>query len=66
MTHTIRHGEIPALLNRKVIEQGNSKMVSLTPFLDGSLDVKIYVLKNGKRHLLIEIDKFPEGTEEGD
>lgn len=61
MAHTVRHGEIPAVLHRKAIKQGSSLVIALTQFLDNAEYVTIYVLKNGKRHLLIEIDKFPDG-----
>ena len=62
MKNTLRHGLIPDVLHREVIHQGNSKMISLSKYLKDCGNVTIYVLEDNKRHLLIEIDKKPEGV----
>ena len=62
MKDTLRHGKIIDVLHRAVISQGNSKMITLTEYLEDCGNVTIYILSDNKRYLSIEIDKKPEGV----
>lgn len=62
MKDTLRHGKIIDVLHRAVINQGNSKMITLSEYLEDCGNVTIYVLSNNSRYVTIEIDKKPEGV----
>lgn len=62
MKESKRHGQVVDILQRSVINQGDSKMITLTKYLGDKQNVIVYILKANERHVLIEIDINPEGV----
>lgn len=59
MVYHHQHGNVKAIINRKIITVGNSRCISLTQFLEGVTDVQIIVLINDVNRIDLIINKNP-------